>query len=120
MYVMHVIIICSIYSLACLQDYSGGLLWNTSRRDRVVTQSCSTLYPSFRARVTVSRKCNNDGTWGPVDYSSCTALNSAAPTLIISFKVNVSQSNAKAVAENVSSTVIMYYLKFCTMVIANH
>ena len=49
-----------------------------------------------------SRKCNDDGTWGPVDYSNCTALDSAIPTLTVSFIVNVSRANAKAVADNVS------------------
>ena len=94
--------ICLFYSLACLLNYSGGYLWPTSRRNRVVTQSCSTLHPSFRSRVGFSRKCNDDGTWGPVDYSNCTALDSAIPTLTVSFILNVSQANAKAIADNVS------------------
>ena len=93
---------CLFYSLACLLNYSGGYLWPTSRRNRVVTQSCSTLHPSFRSRVGFSRKCNDDGTWGPVDYSNCTALDSAISTLTVSFIVNVSRANAKAIADNVS------------------
>ena len=83
-------------------------MWPTSRRNRVVTQSCSTLHPSFRSRATVNRKCNDDGTWGPVDDSSCTAHNNAIPILIISFKVNVSHSNAVAFAENVSLDVLVH------------
>ena len=94
------------YSLACLQDYSGGLLWSTSRQNRVVTQSCSTLHPTFRSRVSVSRKCNDDGTWGPADYSNCTALNDAIPTLTVSFIVNVSQTEAVVVVDNVSASYI--------------
>ena len=93
---------CLLYLLACLQDYSGGLLWPTSRRNREVTHRCSTLHPSLRPGVTISRKCNDDGTWGPVDDSSCTALNNAIPILIVSFAVNVSQSNAEDIAHNVS------------------
>ena len=77
-------------------------MWPTSRRNTVITQSCSTLHPNFRSRVAISRKCNDDGTWGPVDESDCTALNHATPTLIVSFEVNVSQSDAKFVADNVS------------------
>ena len=98
----HLVLNCLFCSLACLQNYSGGLLWPTSRRNRVVTQSCSTLHLNFRSRVAVSRKCNDDGTWGPVDYSNCTALNDAIPILTISFIVNVSQANARAIADNVS------------------
>ena len=94
--------ICFFYSLACLLSYSGGLLWRTSRRNRVVTQSCSILYPSFRSRVVVSRKCNDDGKWGPVDYSNCTALNDAISTLIVSFEVNVSHTEVKAIVDSVS------------------
>ena len=68
----------------------------------MATQSCSTLHPSFRSRVAVSRKCNDDGTWGPVDYSNCTALNNAISILIVSFEVNVSQDDAQDVVNNVS------------------
>ena len=96
---------CLFYSLACLQNYSGGLLWPTSRRNRVVTQSCSTLHPNFRSRVSVGRKCNDNGSWGPVDYSNCTALNGAIPTLTVSFIVNVSQADARAIADNVSLSI---------------
>ena len=92
----------SFFSLACLQDYAGGLLWPTSAQNRVITQSCSTLHPSFRSRVAISRKCNDDGTWGPVDYSSCTALNTAIPTLIISFEVNLTLVDAQRLVYNVS------------------
>ena len=93
---------CFLYLLACLQDFAGGLLWPTSRRNREVTYRCSTLHPSLRPRVTISRKCNDDGTWEPVDDSSCTALNNAIPILIISFVVNVSQADAQHVVDNVS------------------
>ena len=85
-----------------MQNFSGGLLWPTSRRNRVVTQSCSTLHPSFRSRVSVGRKCNDDGTWGPVDDTDCTALNDAHRTLTVSFILNVSQAEADIIVDNVS------------------
>ena len=91
-----------LYLLACLQNFAGGLLWPTSRRNREITHRCSTLHPSFRPGVTISRKCNDNGTWGLVDDSSCTGLNNAIPTLIISFVVNVSQVDAQLVVDNVS------------------
>ena len=91
-----------MYYIGCLQDFSGGLLWPTSRRNGIVTQSCSILHPYFRSQITISRKCNDDGTWGPVDDSSCTALNNAIPILIISFIVNVSRVDAQLVVDNVS------------------
>ena len=94
--------VCFLYLLACLQNFAGGLLWPTSRRNREVTQRCSTLHPSLRPGVTISRKCNDDGTWGPVDVSSCTALNNAIPILIVSFALNVSKSDAEDIADNVS------------------
>ena len=90
-----------------MQNFSGGLLWPTSRRNRVVTQSCSILHPSFRSRVAVSRKCNDDETWGPVDDSNCTALNDAIPTLTVSLIVNVSQLEADIIVDNVS--LYLYY-----------
>jgi len=66
------------------------------------THSCSTLHPYFRLAVTIARKCNDDGTWGPVDDSSCSALNNAIPTIIISFQINISKLDAQHVVDNVS------------------
>ena len=104
---MFLLSICFFYSLACLQNFSGGLLWPTSRHDREATQRCSILHPSFRSGVFISRKCNADGTWGPVDESNCTAQSNAIPTLILSFAVNVSQSNAEDIVLNVSLDTLM-------------
>ena len=78
-------------------------MWPTNRRNKVVTQRCSALHPSFRSGVAISRKCNNDGTWGPVDYNNCAALNDAIPTLLISFIVDASYHNAQPAVNNVSS-----------------
>ena len=94
--------------LACFEDFSGGILWPTSRLNLEISQSCSTLHSSFRARANVIRKCNDDGTWGQTDDSSCTALNDAIPTLILSFIVNVSQADAQDVADNVSSDALKH------------
>ena len=93
---------CFIYSLACLQNFSGGLLWPTSRRNSEATHRCSDLHPNFRSGVFISRKCNADGTWGPVNDSNCTAQDNAIPTLILSFTINVSQSNPENITHNVS------------------
>ena len=49
------------------------------------------------------RECNDDGTWGPVDDSNCTTLDSAIPTLLIVFEMNISQADAQNVVDNVSS-----------------
>ena len=91
-----------LYYIACLQDFAGGLLWPASTWNRVVTQSCSILHPSFRSRVDISRKCNENDTWGPVDDSKCTALSNAIPTIMISFEMNVTHNNAQCIVDNVS------------------
>ena len=109
-------ITCFFYSLACLQGFSGGLLWPTNRRNRLVTKRCSTLHPSFRSGVAISRKCNDDGTWGPVDYSNCTALNDAIPTLLISFIVSVSYDDAQPAVNNVSSVAIFVQMHVHTYI----
>ena len=92
-----------------MQDFASGLLWPTSARNRVVTKRCSTLHPSFRSRVYISRNCNDDGTWGPVDDSKCTTLSNAIPTLIITFEINVTHNNAQHIVNNVS----FRRIKFC-------
>ena len=118
---MPILQLLSIYSfclhyIACLQDFSAGLLWPTSRQNRIVTQSCSMLHPSFRSRVTVNRRCNGDGTWGPVDDSNCTALNNAIPILFISFEVNVSLDDAQHFVNKVSlCTYLLTYVPLPTV-----
>ena len=49
------------------------------------------------------RECNDDGTWGPVDDSNCTTLDSAIPTLLIVFEMNVSQADAQNVVDTLHS-----------------
>ena len=78
----------------------------------MITQSCSILHPSFRSRVAVSRKFNDDSTYmGPVDDTACTALNDAIPTLTVSFIVNVSQAEADVIVDNVN--LYLYYIHNC-------
>ena len=68
------------------------------------------LHPNFRSRVTIGRRCNDDGTWGPVDDSNCTALNTSS-MLIVSFEVNVSRATAEHVVDNVSLYIRMYCIR---------
>jgi len=77
-----------------------------------VTHRCSTLYPNFRSRVYIIRKCNYDGTWGSVDDRGCTALDSAIPIIIVSFEVNTTKFDAQQVVENVSYNILYVYNKY--------
>ena len=55
----------------------------------------------------------HNGTWAPVDFSNCTALNDAIPTLTVSFIVNVPQADVKAIVDNVYLYVIKSNQIFC-------
>ena len=79
--------------IACVNDFSGALFWNNSRRNLLVTQPCSTLHPSFRSGVNIARRCNSDGTWSPVDMTTCTMFMNSNPVLVVYFTVIVSDSN---------------------------
>ena len=92
--------------IACVNDFSGALFWNNSRRNLLVTQPCSTLHPSFRYGVNVARHCNSDGTWSPVDMTACTMFINSNPVIAVYFTVTVSKSSAMDptnVINNVSS-----------------
>ena len=92
--------------IACVNDFSGALFWNNSRRNLLVTQPCSTLHPSFRYGVNVARHCNSDGTWSPVDMTTCTMFINSNPVIVVYFTVTVSKSSAMDptnVINNVSS-----------------
>ncbi|XP_065913065.1 hemicentin-1-like isoform X2 [Dysidea avara] len=86
----------------CLEDYSNGLRWPTTRRNTVRALKCSELHPSLRPGVNIERFCKHDGNWDTIDFSACTALPDAISIVIVSFKVNVSESAAEVVAENVT------------------
>ena len=101
--------------LACLEDYSNGLRWPTTRRNTVRALKCSELHPSLRPGVNIERFCKHDGNWDTIDFSACTALPDAISIVIVSFKVNVSESAAEVVAENVSK----YPLKILKEVLWN-
>ena len=85
---------CSVFiHAACVNDFSGALFWNNSRRNLPVTQPCSTLHPSFRSGVNIERHCNSDGTWSPVDMTTCTMFMNSNPVIVVYFTVIVSDSN---------------------------
>ena len=67
--------------------------WNNSRRNVSATQLCSTLHPNFRSGVSIARRCNNDGTWSPVNMAACTMFIDSNPVIAIHFTVVVSDSN---------------------------
>jgi len=67
----------------CEEDFSGGIFWPSSRRNRVVSRRCSELHSSFRSGVTVNRFCGADGQWLPADLRDCTMFNDSYPIVIV-------------------------------------
>jgi len=95
--------------VACDADFSGGLFWNTSRRNISRTQLCSALHPNFRSGVNIARRCENDGTWSSIDLTNCTMFRDSLPVVIVSFTVATNNTetvdrNSQLSIENVSST----------------
>ena len=88
--------------VACLEDFSNGLYWPTTKRGTRRELSCSLLHPSLRFGVDVTRFCKPDGNWDAVDFSACTAQADAISIVVVSFKVNVSEPAARKFADNVS------------------
>ena len=88
---------CKLYYLlcfsACETEFAGALLWPTSRRDRMVTQRCSELHPSFRSGVMISRQCGDKGDWSPISIQDCTMFNGSNPLVIVYFTVNTSSTD---------------------------
>ena len=95
-----------LYLAACEADFTGGLLWPTSRRSRLVTQRCSEIHPSFRSGVMVSRQCGDTGDWSPVSIQDCTMFENSNPLVIVYFTVNTTTTNEASrmlTVENVST-----------------
>ena len=96
---------------ACDADFSNGSFWNTSRRDISRTQLCSTLHPNFLSGVNIERRCENDGTWSPIDLSNCTMFMDSLPVVIVSFTVAINNTEtvdtgSTLIINNVSGVIL--------------
>lgn len=96
-YVFHLLV-------ACLSNYSHGLIWQNQSADTTTFKRCSELHNNFRFGVYASRKCSAEGEWEDVDFSNCTmhlhsdtvivtqaTITPADPSVVITFKALVSR-----------------------------
>ena len=95
-----------IFLLACSEEFSGGILWSSSRQDLLVTEPCSVLHSSFRSGVAIGRHCQNDSTWSRVDLTNCTMFVKSSPVILIYFSVEIDPVDANKIIKNVSSFVV--------------
>ena len=92
----------------CASNFSGALFWNSSRRNLTVTQPCSALNPNFRSGVSITRRCNNDGTWSPVDVTACTMSIVSNPVIAVHFTVAFSDSSTMDSTTTISNVSSLY------------
>ena len=76
---------------ACQSNFSQSLFWMNSRRGSQVIQACSELHSSFRFGVSISRRCQADGSWSPVDIRNCTMFRESNPVIVVYY--TTSQNN---------------------------
>ena len=88
---------------ACKADFAGALLWPTSQRSRLVTQRCSTLHPSFRSGVMISRQCDDGGDWSPISIQDCTMFDDSNPLVIVYSTVNTTEADFTSTFGDVST-----------------
>ena len=93
--------------VGCKDDFSEAVLWNASRLDQLVTVPCSELHSNFHYGVSISRYCNSDGTWSPVNLRNCTMLTDSQPVVIVYFTL---ESNSTTINKNVSCYYMHYQL----------
>ena len=89
-----------IIAIVCRNEFSVALFWPNSRRDSLVTQSCSQLHPSFRSGVNIGRQCRSDGSWSPVDLRNCTMFKSSKPVSIVYFTVTENSNDVMSSKNN--------------------
>ena len=94
-----------LYITACKSDFSQALFWNISRRGVQAIQSCSELHSSFRFGVSISRQCQADGNWSPVDIRNCTMSTDSNPVIVVYFTTG---QNNTVVPDNVSNVICIY------------
>lgn len=76
--------------LACDDDISGGLIWNSSRKNVTVYQPCSKLHPNFHSGVNT---CLNNGSWASVDISNCTMFRDSFPVVVVFLTLTAESTN---------------------------
>ena len=99
-----------LYITACQSDFSQALFWNNSRRGVQVIQSCSELHSSFRFGVGISRQCQADGSWSPVDVRNCTMFRDSNPVIVVYF---TTRQNNTVVPDDVSNMYMYCYNRAC-------
>ena len=91
--------------IACDNDFSEALFWPNSRRDSLVTQSCSQLHPNFRSGVNIGRQCRSDGSWSPVDLRNCTMFIGSKPVVIVYFTVTLNNTDVMTAVDSIINIV---------------
>ena len=74
---------CVSSCIACQPNYIDGTSWNRQLSGKQARIRCSTFHRSFRPGVYITRRCDNNGEWGDVDYSSCTMRPDALPVVMV-------------------------------------
>ena len=91
--------------VACESQFTGALLWPTTRRSGLVTQQCSELHRMFRPGVMINRQCGETGDWSPISIQDCTMRSNSSALVIVYFTVAASdtdEANRQSMADNVS------------------
>ena len=79
-----------IFILACPEDFSNGILWETTVAGTLVTVPCTQAGNQFRSGLVASRQCNSVARWGPVDFTNCLLKQDAgnSATIWVTLDVN--------------------------------
>ena len=79
-----------IFILACPEDFSNGILWETTVAGTLVTVPCTQAGNQFRSGLVASRQCYSVARWGPVDFTNCLLKQDAgnSATIWVTLDVN--------------------------------
>ena len=71
----------------CPREADGGILWQRTLENTIVSLPCRNAGPVFRAGPLATRRCDAMGEWYSADLSSCTLDETDGPFALVWFTI---------------------------------
>ena len=100
---------------ACPRSIYGGVLWKKTAENTLANKPCTDAGVYFRTGPTVSRYCQNGGTWANVDFTSCTLTTLSTPFALVWLVV---EANSVEDVQN-DQTLLEHEVTKCSCILAS-
>lgn len=107
---LHLTTVSLLHTGRCPLEVNGGILWQRTLQDSVVSKQCHEAGPVFRSGPEATRRCNETGEWEEADLTSCTLDEVEEPFLLVWFVIEADRFTGAMEEEFVSSVRHQYHI----------